>query len=64
MKIIKLGKINNNAIDGDKHFNCPFCGCEYIASSNEYSYETHILDFYTKCPNCKADNWYNPRKDD
>lgn len=62
MKIIKLGKQINDSNSGsstDKRFNCPYCGCGYVASDREYGYCSNVYPYYhCKCPNCHAENWY------
>lgn len=63
IKITKLGKQINNSNDKkstNKHFNCPSCGCSYIASYMEYGYCSKVYPYYyCKCPNCHTENWVN-----
>lgn len=53
MEIIKQGDLSR--LKKIKHFKCTACGCEFLASENEYLYEIFGLnkDFCVcNCPCC------------
>ena len=52
MKILKKGKKKSNKIK----FECKYCGCEFLANEEEYSYSTDPRDgdsiYECCCPEC------------
>ncbi len=62
MRIIKKGKPRST--DGELKFECPDCGCVFVAHKNEYSlidiaYPSFEDCFRAKCkcPNCNSSVW-------
>lgn len=58
MEIIKQGE-KRKVTDDKKRFECTSCGCEWIATPNEYTMIRTPMkpNCFCWCPNCNNQTW-------